>query len=69
MKRLILPAGHGTRLRLITYSQQKHLIAATNNQLPFYVIEDIIESGVNEIVIRGRHNKGQIRGAMNVWAI
>ena len=69
MKGLILSGGYGTRLRPITHSQQKQLISATNKPIPFYEIEDIVETGVNAIMIIARPNKGHIEEAMNIWAI
>lgn len=60
MKGLILSGGHGVRLRPLTHSQQKQLIPIANKPILFYVIEDLIDSGINDIAIIVGPNKEQI---------
>jgi glucose-1-phosphate thymidylyltransferase len=65
MKGLILSGGHGTRLRPITFSQQKQLIPVANKSILFYCIEDLINAGIKTIGIIAGPNKEQVMDAVN----
>jgi glucose-1-phosphate thymidylyltransferase len=51
MKGLLLAGGHGTRLRPLTLTGNKHMIPIANKPMLFYGLEHIINAGIKEIVI------------------
>jgi glucose-1-phosphate thymidylyltransferase len=50
MKAIIPVAGAGTRLRPLTYTQPKPLIPVAGKPIISYIIDQLIEEGVNEFV-------------------
>jgi glucose-1-phosphate thymidylyltransferase len=51
MKGLIAAGGHGTRLRPITYTRNKHLIKLGNKPLIFYAVEKLVQAGISDIAM------------------
>lgn len=51
MKALITAGGRGTRLRPITFTNNKHLIPVANKPMLFYALEAVAEAGVDEVGI------------------
>jgi len=51
MKGIILHAGHGTRLRPLTYGRPKQLLPIANKPMSQYGLELLKKSGIDEIVI------------------
>ncbi|MEM2897414.1 MAG: glucose-1-phosphate thymidylyltransferase [Candidatus Bathyarchaeia archaeon] len=51
MKGIILHGGYGTRLRPLTHTGPKQLIPIANKPISQYVLEDLIEAGVEDIAI------------------
>ena len=56
MKALIASGGHGTRLRPLTHTRNKHLLPIANKPILFYAFEAAVEAGIKEIGIV--HNAG-----------
>ncbi len=51
MKGIILHGGAGTRLRPLTHTGPKQLIPVANKPISQYILEDILETGINNIAI------------------
>ena len=51
MKALITAGGHGTRLRPITHTQNKHLIPIANKPILNYALEYVRGAGITEVGI------------------
>ena len=51
MKGLVLAGGTGTRLRPLTYSGAKQLVPVANRPILFYVLDNLAEAGVHDVVV------------------
>ncbi len=59
MKGLILAGGHGTRLRPLTFSGNKHMIPIANEPILFYGLRHLARAGIREVgVILGPIQEG-----------
>ena len=59
MKGLILAGGHGTRLRPLTFTGNKHMIPIANKPMIFYGLDHLSKAGIKEIgVILGPVREG-----------
>lgn len=61
MKALITAGGHGTRLRPITHTQNKHLIPIANKPILSYALEYVKEAGIREVGIITNQEGSEVR--------
>ena len=61
MKGLLLAGGHGTRLRPLTFTGNKHMLPIANKPMILYGLEHLINAGVKEIgIILGPIKEGVV---------
>lgn len=59
MKGLLLAGGHGTRLRPLTFTGNKHMIPIANKPMLFHGLDHMVEAGITEIgVVLGPIKEG-----------
>ena len=59
MKGLLLAGGHGTRLRPLTFTGNKHMLPIANRPMILYGLEHLINAGIREIgVVLGPIKEG-----------
>jgi glucose-1-phosphate thymidylyltransferase len=51
VKGLILAGGHGTRLRPLTFTGNKHMIPIANKPMIFYGLEHLSKAGIKEVAV------------------
>jgi glucose-1-phosphate thymidylyltransferase len=49
MKGLLLAGGHGTRLRPLTFTGNKHMLPIANKPMILYGLEHLVKAGIKEI--------------------
>lgn len=64
MKAIIPTGGRGTRMRPLTFSQNKHFIPIANKPLILYPVETVAAAGIKEIAIT--YNPGGLEEAKNL---
>jgi len=63
MKALITAGGHGTRLRPITHTQNKHLIPIANKPILNYALEYVRDAGITEVGIITNKDGREVKNA------
>jgi glucose-1-phosphate thymidylyltransferase len=51
MKGLLLAGGHGTRLRPLTFTGNKHMLPIANKQMILYGLEHLVNGGIKEVAV------------------
>jgi glucose-1-phosphate thymidylyltransferase len=51
VKGLLLAGGHGTRLRPLTFTGNKHMIPIANRPMLYYGLEHLKQAGVSEVAV------------------
>jgi len=51
MKGLLLAGGHGTRLRPLTFTGNKHMLPIANKPMLLYALQHLVNAGIKEIFV------------------
>lgn len=61
MKGLLLAGGHGTRLRPLTFTGNKHLLPIANKPMLLYGLEHLQKAGIEQVgIILGPAKEGVV---------
>jgi len=64
MKGLLLAGGHGTRLRPLTFTGNKHMLPIANKPMILYGLEHLINAGIKEIGVILGPIKEDVKGVL-----
>ena len=64
MKGLLLAGGHGTRLRPLTFTGNKHMLPIANKPMILYGLEHLINAGIKEIGVILGPVKEDVKGLL-----
>jgi len=64
MKGLLLAGGHGTRLRPLTFTGNKHMLPIANKPMLLYGLEHLINAGIKEIGVILGPIKEDVKGLL-----
>jgi len=64
MKGLLLAGGHGTRLRPLTFTGNKHMLPIANKPMILYGLEHLINAGIKKIGVILGPLKEDVRGLL-----
>ena len=72
MKGLLLAGGHGTRLRPLTFTGNKHMIPVANRPILLYGLDNLRAAGIRDVaIILGPVQEGirEVIGNGSVWGL
>ena len=64
LKALLTTGGHGTRLRPLTHTKNKHLIPIANKPIIHYALEYVAEAGITDVGIVTRGEGKEMKDAL-----